>query len=189
MTDQTQESTTTFEHVGPRIAFGDVLISNEEAETFRLSASKGVKIKELFIGDAQSRIQMTSYADGILSDAAADYDVYSMAYFSKTLLGQEPDFWRSSITFARYNAKNRDTKIYNIYEVESYQGEVVLGVRRVRIIRNLARLAFNENGDPYEDIYSRQRKAYEVPITSEDIVTIDRLVERTTSRSRVTGGH
>ncbi len=191
MNERTARAATTFEHVGPKVEYGDVVISNEEADQFRQTALKGAKLTGLHIDDDDTRtiIQLTSYADGILSDAIGDYEVYSMSLVSKTILQANPDSWRSVISFARFNAKHRDTKIYNIYEVEGIMGEVTLAVRRVRVIRNLSRIAFDDNGDPFEDIYDRQRKAFETPLLSEDIEAIDARVERTTSRSLITGGH
>lgn len=178
-----------FTHVGPRIALGDVAISPDDAEIFRQTALKGVKIRKLFIDDHETLIQTTAFTDGLLSDAAADYEVDSMAVYSKSILGSTPDFWRSVVSFARFNAKHNDTKIYNIFEVENYEGELVRAVRTVRIIRNLSRLAFDDNGDPVQDTYSRQHKAFEVQMTSDDVSSVDLQVDRIVSRSRVTRGH
>lgn len=181
-------STGTFEHVGPRVEFGDVAISAGEAELFRKSALQGIKVKELVLDDDETRIVTSAYTSGFLSDAAADYDVYSSAFYSKTTMGANPDFWRSVITFARFNSKQSDTKIYNIFDVESYQGEPTFAARRVRVIRNLSRIAFDENGDPFEDTYSHQRKTFETPMTSEDVTTALRRVEGVINRSRATRG-
>jgi hypothetical protein len=178
-----------FTHVGPRVELGDVAISSDDAESFRQTALKGVKIKKLLVADHETLIQTTAFTDGILSDASADYDIYSMAVYSKSVLGDTPDFWRSVISFARFNAKNADTKIYNIYDVESYEGTPVRAVRTVRIIRNLSRLAFDDNGEPVQDTYSRQHKAFEVQMTPDDVSSVDQQVERIVNRSRVTRGH
>ena len=178
-----------FTHIGPRVEPGDVAISFEDAETFWRTALKGVKVKKLLVADHETRIQTTAFTDGIVSDASADYDIYSMAVYSKSVLGNMPDFWRSVISFARFNAKHADTKIYNIYDVESYEGTPLRAVRTVRIIRNLSRLAFDASGEPMQDTYSRQHKAFEVQMTSDDVVSVDRQVERIVKRSRVTRGH
>ena len=176
----------TFEHVGPRVDFGTVLIDPDEAETFRKTLLQGTRIRQLAINDESSLLWTTSYATGVLSTAAADYAVDESAYYAKTLAGSNPDYWRSVITFARYNQQQADTKIYNIYEVESQSGELVSAVRRVRVIRNLTRLAFDEAGEPYEDNYSRQRKAFEYPMESSDVEVVATRVAHIMNRQRVT---
>lgn len=177
-----------FKHVGPRVQFGEVGISNDEAEAFRQTALKGAKINELILDDDYTSIQTSCNTSGFITDAAADYDVYSHSFYTKTTLGSDPDFWRSSITFARYNQKHSDTKIYNTYDVETQEGEVLMAVHRVRIIRKLSRLAFDQNGEPYNSIYSRQFKSYETQMVPEDIPDIDLRIERLLSRNKVTGG-
>ena len=106
-----------FTHIGPRVEPGDVAISFEDAETFRRTALKGVKIKKLLVADHETRIQTTAFTDGIVSDAS------------------------------------------------------------------------DANGEPVQDTYSRQHKAFEVQMTSDDVVSVDRQVERIVNRSRVTRGH
>ena len=175
----------TFEHVGPKVDFGTVLIQPEEAETFRKTLLQGAKIRKLEINDESSLLWTTSYATGVLSTAAADYGVDESAYYAKTLAGSNPDYWRSVITFARYNSQQADTKIYNIYEVESQSGELMSAVRKVRIIRNLTRLTFNNAGEPYEDSYSRQRKAFEYPMESRDVEAVETRVTQIMNRQRV----
>jgi hypothetical protein len=174
-----------YQHVGPRVEFGCVGITPGEADRFRRATLEGVKIKQLEIGDNTTLILTTSYATGMLSNAAGDYEVDESAFFAKNTGQQSPDYWRSVITFARYNQKHADTKIYNIYETEWSGGEVVSAVRRVRVIRNLTRIAFDESGDPYEDVYSRQYKAFEAPMTGEDVTIVEDRVRRTMARQRV----
>lgn len=176
-----------FEHIGPRVEFGSANITNEEAETFRQIALRGLKINKLFVDDAETRIQTSAYTSGLISDAMGDYDVPSLAFYTKSILGTDPDYWRSVITFARFKSSSKEAKIYNIYDVESHGGEVALAARRVRIIRNLARVVFDENGDPYEDVYSRQYKSYETLMTSQDIEEIDQRTSRIIRRSEATG--
>lgn len=178
--------TPNFEHVGPIVDFGDVQIDGDQAEAFRKVALQGTKIKELSIDDDSSLVWTTSYASGVLSQAAADYDVYESAYFAKSITGARPDFWRSVVTFARYNQKHSDTKIYNIYEVEAHAGEVTSAVRHVRIIRNLSRITFNAAGEPYEDTYSRQRKTFQTPMQPEDVELVSTNIGRIMNRQRAT---
>ncbi|HEY8886271.1 MAG TPA: hypothetical protein VIM31_02090 [Candidatus Microsaccharimonas sp.] len=176
----------TFEHVGPIVDFGDVQIDGDQAEVFRKTALQGTKIHKLSIEDQSSYIWTASYATGVLSDAAADYDVTESAFYAKSLSGMKPDYWRSVVTFARYNLKHADTKIYNIYEVEAHAGEVTSAVRRVRIIRNLSRLTFNSAGEPYEDTYSRQRKSFETPMQPDDVDLVATNIARVMNRQRST---
>jgi len=176
----------TFEHVGPVVGFGDVQINEEQAEVFRQTALQGTKIHKLSIGDESSYVWTASYATGVLSTAAADYDVSESAFYSKSFSGMNPDYWRSVITFARYNQKHADTKIYNVYEVEAHAGEVTSAVRTVRIIRNLSRITFNTLGEPYEDTYSRQRKSFQTPLQPDDIELVATNIGRIMSRQRVT---
>jgi len=63
---------------------------------------------------------------------------------------------------------------------------LVSAVRRVRVIRNLTRLAFDETGEPYEDNYSRQRKAFEYPMESSDVEVVVTRVTQIMNRQRVT---
>lgn len=175
-----------FEHIGPIVDFGDVRIDNDHAEAFRKNALEGTKIHKLFIGDESSYIWTASYATGVLSTAASDYDVPESAFYSKSFTGSHPDYWRSVVTFARYNQKHADTKIYNVYEVEAYGGEVTSAVRRVRILRNLSRITFNQAGEPYEDTYSRQRKSFETPMQPDDVELVSTLMTRIMNRQRVT---
>ena len=175
----------TFEHVGPRVSYGDVEISLEDAELFRQTALEGTKIRELQIGEHATRIVTSSYASGVLSTAAADYAVAESAYFSKSIAGAKPNYWRSEMTFARYNQKNSDTKIYNIYDVESVEGELVRAVRTVRVIKNFSRIAINAQGDPYEDMLSRWRKVYEKNMQPEDVRLVQQNAQRIMSRQRV----
>lgn len=175
-------------HVGPHVEFGEAAISDVEAEAFRKTSLKGIKIAKLAISEHATQIQTLAYTSGMMSDAAGDYDVTSSAFYSKLTLGSEPNYWRGVVTFARFNDKHRDTKIYNSYEVVTNEGEPLLAVRKVRIIRNLTRLVFDESGEPYEDVYSKQHKGYEQPMTSEDIDLVDQQVERIIRRSRATRG-
>lgn len=175
-------------HVGPHVEFGQAAISDVEAEAFRKTSLKGIKIAKLALGEHTTEIQTLAYTSGMMSDAAGDYDVTSSAFYSKLTLGDAPNFWRGVITFARFNDKHRDTKIYNAYEVVTNEGEPLLAVRRVRIIRNLTRLVFDESGEPYEDVYSKQHKGYERPMTSDDIDLVSQQVGRIINRSRATRG-
>jgi hypothetical protein len=177
----------TFQHIGPRVAFGTAQISSDEAEHFRQVALQGSKVNKLRVSDDETLIQTSAYTNGLLSDAVGDYDVYSMAFYAKSILGSRPDFWRSTVTFARFNDKHRDTKIYNIYEVETHGGEVAIATRRVRVIRNLSRIAFDDDGNPFEDVYSRQRKAFERVMTTDDIHTVDQSMKRLLQRQQATG--
>lgn len=178
----------TFQHIGPRVAYGTAAITFEEAEQFRQSALLGAKINRLVIDDDATQIQTSAYTNGLLSDAVGDYDVYSSAFYTKTVKGNGPDFWRSIVTFARFNDKHRDTKIYTAFEVETCEGEVELALRRVRVIRNLSRIAFDDDGNPFEDIYSRQRKAYEAVMTGDDVAMVAQRMKRIIERHRATGG-
>ena len=177
-----------YKHIGPRVESGDVLISGEEAEIFRKTTLKGSKINKLIIDDEKTLVQTSSFTSGFMSDAAADYDVYSSAFYAKRDSGVAPNFWRSVISFARFNMKHSDTKIYNIYEVESYEGELARAVRQVRVVRNLSRIAFDADGNPFDDTYSRQHKAFEKPMMSEDVETVDRQVESIVKRYYATSG-
>ncbi len=180
-------SSETFQHIGPRVAYGTAQLTPDEAEYFRQAALQGAKVNKLIVTDDETRIQTSAFTSGLLSDAVGDYDVYSQAFYAKSILGSRPDFWRSTVTFARFNDKHRDTKIYNIYEVESHAGEVAIATRRVRVIRHLSRIAFDDEGNPFEDVYSRQRKAFERAMTSEDITIVDQRMKRLVSRQQVTG--
>ena len=175
-----------FEQIGPEVNFGDVRIDNKQAELFRQNALQGTKIRTLSVEDHYSYLLTSAYATGILSTASADYDVPESAFFSKNFKGANPDYWRSVVTFVRYTQKHADTKIYNAYEVESHGGEVVSAVRRVRIIRNLSRLTFNQAGEPYEDEYSLQRKSFQVPMQPGDVEAIATGMKRIMNRQRVT---
>jgi len=175
-----------FEHVGPHVDFGTVLIDNDQAETFRQNALQGTKIHKLSIDDELTYIWTASYASGVLSDAAADYQVEESSFYAKSIAGANPDYWRSVVTFARFNLQNKETKIYNIFEVEAHAGEVTSAVRKVRVLRNLSRLAFDEKtGEPYEDIYSRQRKTFEVPMEPDDVSQVATRIGRIMSRQRI----
>lgn len=173
-----------FEQVGPVVEYGDVEINREEAERFRQLAQLGTKIKELEVSDSQTRLITTSYATGVLSDAAGDYEVSESAFYTKSMYDSNPELWNSRITFARYNQRNADTKIYNIYVVESVQGQVLQATRRVHIIRNLSRLVI-QNNEPSEEIYSRQYKAFEQPLVGDDIESIDRRMHQITARQGI----
>lgn len=177
----------TFEHIGPTVEYGDVRIDEAAGELFRKTALLGTRLRRLHIGDVSTQIETTSYATGMLSDAASDYEVDEVAYFSRSTGWQNPEYWQSKMTFARYNQKHADTKIYTIYEAEYHGGEVTSAVRRVRIIRNLTRLAF-EDGEPVEDTYSRQHKAFEVPMEPDDVtsvaIAVDRIMRRQKARPR-----
>lgn len=187
-TERDESMKPNFEHVGPIVDFGDVRIDNDQAEAFRKSALNGTKIRKLAIEDESSLVLTTSYATGVLSTAAADYDVSESSFYAKSFSGLHPDYWRSVVTFARYNQKHADTKIYNVYEVEAYAGEVTSAVRRVRVIRNLSRIAFDQAGEPYEDMYSRQRKSFEIPMQPDDVGFVSTSMTRIMNRQRVTSG-
>jgi len=176
----------TFKHVGPRVDPGDVRISDDEVQLFRSTALLGSRIRNLSVDNESSYIWASSYATGVLSDAAADYGVDETAFFSKSTAGIKPAYWRSTITFARYNQAHADTKIYNIFEVEAADGEVIAAKRKVRIIRNLVRFVFDEEGEPIEDAYSRQRRAFEHPMTPEDVAQVAIRVDRVMRRQRAT---
>lgn len=178
-----------FEKIGAPVSFGDVYISDDHAEEFRKIALQGTRIKSLQLTDTRTEIMTTSYASGVLSDAAADYDVYETAYYAKSVRESNPDFWRSVITFARYNQKNADTKIYNVFSVESINGSVEHATREVRIIRNLSRIAFDGNGEPIVDTYSRQYKAFEQPLMEGHIDHIATSVDRIMRRQAATRPH
>lgn len=175
-----------FERIGTPVSFGEVAISDDQAERFRTIALQGTRIKSLQLTDVRTEVVTTSYASGVLSDAAADYDVYETAYYAKTVRESDPDFWRSVITFARYNQKNADTKIYNRFSIESVNGSVEHAVREVRIIRNLSRIAFDGNGEPFVDTYSRQYKAFEQPLQDDHIDHIETSVDRIIRRQAAT---
>lgn len=173
-----------FKLIGPSVEFGDVAIDYEHADSFRQHAMMGTKIRRLEVNETHTLIDTTSYASGVLSDAAADYSVDERAYFGKTVYGQDPDFWRSSVTFARYNQKNADTKIYNIFEVEAIGSEPVHAVRRVHIIRHLSRLSI-EDDEPFEECYSRQYKKFERPMTHEDVAQVNTSIKRIIARQAI----
>lgn len=176
-----------FEHIGPHVPYGDVHISAEEAEQFRVLSLEGMKIHKLMMTDTDRYMLTASYASGVLARAAigSDDDVTESAFYAKSMASNNPDYWRSVITFARYKPNNAETKIYNIFEVETHSGEVTMAARTVRIIRNLTRIAFDESGDPYEDTYSRQYKSYQTPMQVGDVSTIATDVDRIMRRQQV----
>jgi len=180
---------TVFKHVGPRVAEGDVRITAEQAREFQGIALLGTKIDRLSLDDISTSVWAKSYATGALSTYEGDYEVDETAVFSKSVEGPEPHYWRSVVNFVRYNEKHADTKIYNIFEVTALQGEVTSAIRRVRVIRNLTRVAFDEEtGEPYDDNYSRQRRTFESPMEPEDIEAVRIRVSRLMSRQLVTSG-
>lgn len=178
---------TYFEHIGPHVPYGEVFISPEEAERFRILSLEGTRIHKLMMSDTDRYMLTASYASGVLAQAAigSDDDVSESAFYAKSMASNNPDYWRSVITFARFKQNTADTKIYNVFEVETHNGEVTMAARTVRIIRNLTRIAFDEAGDPYEDTYSRQYKAYQTPMQSGDVETIATDVDRIMRRQRV----
>lgn len=183
-----QALTPAFQVVGPRVEFGTVHIDHDDATRFRQIALNGTTIRDLNITDTSTYIYMTSYATGVLSDAKGDYAVSDSGFYAKTVAWAQPDYWRSTITFSRFNQKYADQKIYNVFEVESHAGELVSAVRKVRVIRNLTRLAFDpQTGEPIEETYSRQRKAFERPLSPEDIDAIATRATQIVSRQRVLG--
>lgn len=174
-----------FQLIGQRVSTDDTAMSVEMAEKFRQAALEGERIKELTIDDQRTDILVTSYASGVISDAAADYEVPESAYFARSRGGEiGENSWSSTVTFARYNLKHADTKIYNIYNIELYEGDVVSAVRRVRVIRSLSRLAFTDSGEPFEDTYSRQYKFYEKIFRSEDVSGVVDTMRRIQARQR-----
>lgn len=175
-----------FQQVGSRVGLGEISITPAEADRFRRATLEGEKVKRLEISDNATLILTTSYASGVLSDAAGDYEVDETSFYAKNTAGCDPDYWRSVITFSRYNQKHADTKIYNIYEAEWGGGELIGAIRKVRVIRNLMRIAFDESGEPYEDVYSRQYKTFENPMRGEDVEIVEGRVRRTMSRQRLT---
>lgn len=175
-----------FEQVGPRVELGDVVIDSAQAEVFRRAALSGTKVSDLAFSDDASRIRTTSYATGVLSDAFADYAVPESFFTGLTEQRLDPRYWRSQIRFSRYSDKNRETRISNIYQVEMNDGQVMFAARRVEILRNLARIATDEDGEPTLDVYDRQRKAFEQPMTADDVEMVAQKALRITSRQRVT---
>ncbi len=175
-----------FQLIGQRVSLDDTEMSFEKAEEFRRAALQGERIKELVLNGQRTDILVTSYASGVISDAAADYAVPESAYFARSRGGEiGANSWSTIVTFARYNLKHADTKIYNIYGLELYEGDVVSAVRRVRVIRSLSRLAFTDSGEPFEDTYSRQYKFYEKPFRSEDVSGVVDTMRRIQARQRV----
>lgn len=175
-----------FEQVGPTVGFGDVLIDEASAERFRKTALQGTKINELLVSDDFTQLKTSSYAGGVLSDAFGDLNTADTAFYTKNFYGANPDFWRSIVTFARFKKDYADIKIYNRYEVEAHAGEVVAATRQVRVLRNLSRIAFNNEGEPYEDVYSEQRKMFETPMQHQDVKLVGMKMERIMNRQRVT---
>lgn len=176
-----------FEQVGPKVPYGEVALSADAAEAFRQLALQGVKIKRLELTDEQTHILTASYASGALLRSSMfsfveNRSVADSSFYSRTILGRHPDYWRSVISFARFKQADYESKFYNIYEVESFGGEPTMAVRRVKVLRNLSRLAFNDEGEPFEDIYSRERKAFERPMTDEDVDKITGDVDRVLRR-------
>jgi hypothetical protein len=177
---------TNFVQVGPRVPAGEVQIGEEDAELFRRETRlSGVHIRKFEMDDSSIKTIATSYAKGELADAASDYEVAESSFYAKSIAGTQPNFWHNTVTFARWNLKNRETKIYNIFEVESLEGELTQAVRRVRIIRNLSRIAFDDSGEPYEDVYSRERKVFERPMVEDDVHRVITHMAHITSRQRV----
>jgi|GEM_PF-2725872 len=176
----------TYIRVGPPVATGDVRISKEDGRAFQQLALLGTKIHRLSLDDDTTAVWANSYASGILSTMDADNEVYENAVFSKSIEGPGP-YWRSVVNFVRYNQKHADTKIYNIFDVSSRDGEVSSAIRHVRVVRNLTRIAFNEEtGEPYDDNYSRQRRTYQTAMEPEDIGSVALRIERIMNRQKVT---
>lgn len=175
-----------YEQVGPTIRSGDVLIDDEAAEQFRLSALLGTKLKKLTKEAEFTHIQTASYASGILSDAFGDFNVSDEAVYAKSTYGANPDFWRSVITFTRIRKDDADLKIYNRYEVEAHDGEVAVATRRVRILRNFSRIALDEDDEPVEEVYKKERKKYETLMRPEDIELVSQKMERIIHRQHAT---
>jgi hypothetical protein len=174
-----------FERIGEPVAFGEPLISDEHAQTFQQIALMGTKIKKLEL-DTRTEIWTSSYARGMLSDAMGDYEVAESGFYGYTIRENDPHFWRSVVTFARFNQKNADTKIYNRYIVESVHGEVSHAVREVRVLRNLSHIAIGEDAEPYMEVLSRQRKMFEKAMTDEDVDNVAVMADRVVRRQAAT---
>lgn len=182
-----------FQLVGKPVEKGDVSLSNEDVAAFREIALSGLKLNEHSMDEHTdtTKIITSSFTDGIITerDLAADYDVYSLMFRGETVMSSDPDRARITVTLARYNLANQGLKIYNIYDVHSLEGETVMAARRVRIIRELSRLTFDEIGQPFLEKYDKQWKAYEVPMTSQDVEYVGAFSGRLAKRVSVTGGH
>ena len=175
-----------FKEVGPDVDYAQMSISPEQAEAFRRTLLEGAKINELHIGETSSLIWTSSYATGILSNWAGDHSVDESAYFAKSVASSDPNFWRSVIYFARYNEQQADTKIYNIYEIISHEGEVMSAVRKVRTIRNLTQVAIDKSGEPYNQTVSRQRREVKYALQPSDIDEVAERVRRVIGRQAAT---
>lgn len=178
-----------FKHIGPRVEPGDIRISSDDAERFRVAALQGTRIADLRVTDTRTEIAVTSYASGMISsvaEAAADYRVAERAFISKSTYDSElAPYWRTRVRFARFNLENRDTKIYNDYTIEEFDGTIMSAVRQVRVLRNLTRVAIGVDGEPYMDVLDRERKVFETPIEPEDIEKIETDIRRITQRQSV----
>lgn len=183
-----------FEHIGPHVPYGEVYISPEEAEQFRVLSLEGTKIHKLSMTDTDRYMLTASYASAVLALSAidSDDDVPESAFISKSMASNDPDMWRSKIAFARYKSSTAQEKIYNFFEVESNLGEVTIATRTVRVVRHLTRIAFDEYGNPYDETYSRQNKSFQIPMQPGDVAGIETKIGQVMQRQRVlsqrTGG-
>ena len=175
-----------YDRVGSVVPYGEVAITQDDAARFLSSALDGVKIEKLRVDQYSFEVTTSTYTSGILSDASSDYEVTEESCMSKTTFGCAPNYWHSKMLFARYSQKNHDAKIYNLYEVESIDGELMMARREVRVIRSLSRIAI-DGGDLEEEVYDRQHKMFEVPLSADDIDLVVERKDRTMRRRVATG--
>ena len=177
-----------YEHVGPRVEYGDVRISAIEANDFRRIALLGSKITKIAMDDNSSSVWAVSYATGALSDYWGDYAVPESAILSKSSAGPEPGYWRSAMHLTRYSLKHANVRIHNTFEVQSKDGEVTRAVRSVRVLQAFTRVTFDESRDDFiSEVHDKKYKSYEVPMEAEDIPMLGEKLDRLMNRQRVTG--
>jgi len=174
----------TFHMVGPRVEFGTVHIDHDDATKFRQIGVRQATIRDLQITETGTHIYATSYRTGTLTDTKCDDVEGDSGFFARTVAWAKPDYWRSTLTFSRFSDDDGiDQRIYNIFEVEAHEGELISAVRKVRIFRNLTKVAIDdETGEPVDETYGRERKAFERPLLPEDIDLIAQRAARVMSQ-------
>lgn len=175
-----------FEHVGPHIDLSDIRITADDAERFRTAVLAGTSLRDLVKDDHHTSFKISSMASGDLSDGAGDYNVSERYYAAKsTYESSMGPLWHVHAMFGRYKPSDRETKIYNHYTVEMFDGTVTSAVRYVRILRSVSQIAFNADGLPYTDFLKRDRKVFERPMEPADIDRVSEAIGQITARQRV----
>lgn len=177
-----------FELVGKEPVLGEVDISRDEVlQLYSLAIE--VPTKKLEITDDSTRVVGIVSAIEDTIDWVANYRVRNAILATRTYVtgenvSEESVFGSILFRFSSFRDSQRDTKIHEMFEIDTFGSNVIRARRSLFVARNVGQVLVSSTGQ-YFDNQQRQYKRYDRNMKSEDVGYINTKTTRLLARAGI----